>query len=224
MIKLKHLRIRDVLFNFGLAVIISIPVYFSAYKSQTEKQYVSPDKKTEDVKAEIAKIEAETEQKVQLVQLSIERPEISAEEAKEDYYKTPFVPYDFIPLDAELQVNIYTICKEYEIAYDLILAVIKTESDFQWVTGDNGQAVGYMQIWPYWWQGTADKYGLDINNPADNVHLGIIILTDALDDNAGDLNKALKQYNSGNPNYPGNEYIEKVFANYEWILSKEGEQ
>ena len=224
---MKRIRTRDALFNFGLAVIISIPVCFSAYKSQTEKQYVSPDKKTEDVKAEIAKIEAETEQRVQLVQLSIESeetPEISAEEAKEDYYKKPFVPYDFIPLDAELQVNIYTICKEYEIAYDLILAVIKTESEFRWVTGDNGQAVGYMQIWPYWWQDTADLYGLDIYNPADNVHLGIIILTNALKENDGDLNKALKQYNSGNPNYPGNEYIEKIFANYEWILSKEGEQ
>ena len=221
---MKRLRTRDALFNFGLAVIISIPVCIAAYKSQTARQYISPDIKAADIEAENAKIEAKTEPMVQLAIENEKVPEISAEEAKEDYYKKPFVPYDFIPLDAELQVNIYTICKEYEIAYDLILAVIKTESDFQWVTGDNGQAVGYMQIWPYWWQGTADKYGLDINNPADNVHLGIIILTDALDDNAGDLNKALKQYNSGNPNYPGNEYIEKVFANYEWILSKEGEQ
>lgn len=217
------------LFTFGLAVIISIPVCIAAYRSQTAKHYISPDVKAANIEAEIAKIEAKTEPMVQLTIENEKVPEIGTEEAtegtKEDYYKTtPFVPYDFIPLDAELQVNIYTICKEYEIAYDLILAVIKTESEFRWVTGDNGQAVGYMQIWPYWWQGTADKYGLDINNPADNVHLGIIILTDALDDNAGDLNKALKQYNSGNPNYPGNEYIEKVFANYEWILSKEGEQ
>ena len=128
-----------------------------------------------------------------------------------------FNGYDFIPLDAELQAHIYKLCAEYEIAYGLIISVIKTESDFQWVTGDNGQAIGYMQIWPYWWQDTADKYGLDINNPADNVQLGIIILTDALDDNAGDLNKALKQYNSGNPNSESNHYVDKVYKNYEWF-------
>lgn len=127
-----------------------------------------------------------------------------------------FNGYDFIPLDAELQAHIYELCAEYDIAYGLIVSVIKTESEFQWTTGDNGQAIGYMQIWPYWWQDTADVYGLDIYNPADNVHLGIIILTDALDDNGGDLNKALKQYNSGNPNSESNHYVDKVYQNYKW--------
>lgn len=128
-----------------------------------------------------------------------------------------FSGYDFIPLDAELQGWIYTLCEEYEIAYGLIISVIKTESEFQWVIGDNGQAIGYMQIWPYWWQGTADEHGLDINNPVDNVHLGIIILTDALDDNGGDLSKALKQYNSGNPNSESNHYVDRIYKNYEWF-------
>ena len=131
--------------------------------------------------------------------------------------ETSFSGYDFIPLSADMQVQIYAICEEYEISYGLILAVIKTESEFQWLIGDDGQAIGYMQIWPKWWQETADAAGLNINEPLDNVHLGIIILTDALDDNCGDLNKALKQYNSGNPHYHGNEYIDKVFENYEWI-------
>lgn len=127
-----------------------------------------------------------------------------------------FSGYDFIPLDAELQAHIYELCAEYDIAYGLIVSVIKTESEFQWTTGDNGQAIGYMQIWPYWWQDTADSYGLHINEPIDNVHLGIIILTDALDSNGGDLNKALKQYNSGNPNSESNHYVDKVYQNYKW--------
>ena len=131
--------------------------------------------------------------------------------------ETSFSGYDFIPLSADMQVQIYAICEEYEISYGLIMAVIKTESEFQWLIGDDGQAIGYMQIWPKWWQKTADAAGLNINEPLDNVHLGIIILTGALDDNCGDLNKALKQYNSGNPHYQGNEYIDKVFENYEWI-------
>ena len=74
-----------------------------------------------------------------------------------------------------------------------------------------------MQIWPHWWQDTADAYGLDIYNPADNVHLGIIILTKVLNVNDGDLNKALKQYNSGNPNSESNQYVDKVYKNYEWF-------
>ena len=128
-----------------------------------------------------------------------------------------FNGYDFIPLDKELQTHIYELCAEYDIAYGLIISVIKTESEFKWVTGDNGQAIGYMQIWPYWWQDTADLYGLDIHNPADNVHLGIIILTNALNVNDGDLNKALKQYNSGNPNSESNHYVDKFYKNYEWF-------
>ena len=128
-----------------------------------------------------------------------------------------FNGYDFIPLDKELQTHIHKLCTEYNIADGLIISVIKTESEFKWVTGDNGQAIGYMQIWPHWWQDTADTYGLDIYNPADNVHLGIIILTKVLNVNDGDLNKALKQYNSGNPNSESNQYVDKVYRNYEWF-------
>ena len=133
--------------------------------------------------------------------------------------EAPFAGYDFIPLDVDIQTQIFTLCEQYEIAYELILAVIKTESEFQWVIGDGGRSIGYMQIQPRWWQGTADAYGLNINDPVDNVHLGIIVLLKGLNDNNGSLDKALKQYNSGNPNYPGNEYINKVYTNMEWILS-----
>ena len=131
--------------------------------------------------------------------------------------------YDFIPLDRELQEEIMAICTEHEIAYDLILAVMKTESEFTWVTGDNGDSIGYMQIQPQWWKHIADFHGLDLYKPLDNVHAGIIILDNMLESNGGALDKALKQYNSGNPDYPGNEYTSKVYANYEWILKqKEG--
>ena len=127
-----------------------------------------------------------------------------------------FNGYDFIPWDKELQTHIYKLCTEYDIAYGLIISIIKTESEFKWVIGDNGQAIGYMQIWPHWWQDTADTYGLDIYNPTDNVHLGTIILKQALTDNDGDLDKALKQYNSGNPNSESNQYVDKVYRNYKW--------
>lgn len=128
-----------------------------------------------------------------------------------------FVGYDFIPLNADFQYQIYSLCKEYKVEYDLILAVIKTETEFEWLSGDNGQATGYMQIWSSWWQETANAAGLNINDPLDNIHMGIIILSDAIDENGGNITSALKQYNSGNPDYVGNEYINKVYENIRWI-------
>jgi soluble lytic murein transglycosylase-like protein len=128
-----------------------------------------------------------------------------------------FRGYGFIPFDSGFQIKIFDFCKRYGIEYDLILAVIKAETEFQWLTGDNGQAVGYMQIWSRWWQETANAAGLNINDPLDNIHMGIIILSDAIDENDGNLTSALKQYNSGNPDYAGNEYINKVYENIRWI-------
>ena len=143
----------------------------------------------------------------------------------EQIISTSWEPYSFIPLDYNLQREIYKLCEEYEIAYDLIMAVIKTESEFVTdAVGDNGNSIGLMQIQPKWWQELAAQNNLDINVPADNVHLGIIILTNALNDNAGDLDKALKQYNSGNPNTESETYINKVYANMQLILEGGFEQ
>ena len=196
-----------------LAVLISIPLIIAKVKAeQPEPNVRTPSPYEVDVM--IAQNEAETPTVEEIIKETVKVPEIVTEVATEPI----FSGYDFIPLDERLQVEIYSLCKKYEIAYELILSVIKTESNFQAdVIGDNGNSIGLMQIQPKWWQGLADTYGLNIYEPIDNVHLGILILNKALNDNGGDLDKALKQYNSGNPNYAGNEYIDKVFSNYEWI-------
>lgn len=196
-----------------LAVLISIPIIIAKVKAeQPEPNVRTPSQQEVDVM--IAQNEAETPTVEENIKETVKVPEIVTEVATE----ATFSGYDFIPLDEGLQVEIYSLCKKYEIAYELILSVIKTESNFQVdVIGDNGNSIGLMQIQPKWWQGLADTYGLNIYEPIDNVHLGILILNKALNDNAGDLDKALKQYNSGNPDYAGNEYINKVFSNYEWI-------
>ena len=199
-----------------LAVLISIPIIIAKVKAeQPEPNVRTPSPYEVDVM--IAQNEAETPTVEEIIKETVKVPEIVTEVATEPI----FSGYDFIPLDEGLQVEIYSLCKKYEIAYELILSVIKTESNFQAdVIGDNGNSIGLMQIQPKWWQGLADTYALSIHEPIDNVHLGILILNQALNDNGGDLDKALKQYNSGNPNYAGNEYINKVFSNYEWILRK----
>lgn len=133
-----------------------------------------------------------------------------------------FKPYSFIPLSADLQNWIYKLSEKYEVSYNLVLAIIKTESEFDTdCIGDSGQAIGLCQIWPYWWGGVASQYGLDIDNPIDNVELMLIILTSHLKDCGGDLGQALQMYNSGHTH--GSDYAERVYNNLDWIESEASE-
>lgn len=51
-----------------------------------------------------------------------------------------------IPLSDELQEYTYGIAEKYGVDYDLILAIMQTESQFQNVTSDNGEDIGLCQI------------------------------------------------------------------------------
>lgn len=136
-----------------------------------------------------------------------------------------FTGFDFVPLDKGLQIQIKALCDEYEMDLLTVLAVIKTESSFKTdAIGDGGEAIGLMQIQPKWWQGTADEYGLNIWEPLDNVHLGIIILRGALDENNGNLDRALKQYNSGIPSTVSTAYTDAVQNNLNWLKMERGDK
>ncbi|HAX58728.1 MAG TPA: hypothetical protein DCY19_02250 [Eubacterium sp.] len=120
-----------------------------------------------------------------------------------------------IPLSPELQNRVRELADQYELSYELVLAVIMTESSGRADTvGDGGDSIGLMQIQPKWYGELIAKTGLSVDKPVENVELGIRILLGFIEENNGSLDRALKQYNSGTPDYPGNEYIEKV---YEWL-------
>ena len=122
--------------------------------------------------------------------------------------------YD-IPISAELQQDIRELAGRYEVSYELVLAVIMTESSGKTdAVGDGGASVGLMQIQPKWYEKLISETGLSVDKPIENVELGIMILLGFMEENEGSLDRALKQYNSGNPDYERNEYIEQV---YEWI-------
>lgn len=132
----------------------------------------------------------------------------------------PVQLYD-IPLSAELQQDIRELAERYEVPYELVLAVIMTESSGKAdAVGDGGASVGLMQIQPKWYGELITESGLSVDKPIENVELGIRILLGFIEENDGSLDKALKQYNSGNPDYEGNEYIERV---YEWLDYFQGE-
>lgn len=120
-----------------------------------------------------------------------------------------------IPLAPELQNSVRELADKYELSYELVLAVIMTESSGRADTvGDGGASIGLMQIQPKWYGELIAETGLSVDKPVENVELGIRILLGFIEENNGSLDKALKQYNSGNPDFPDNGYIEKV---YEWL-------
>ena len=97
-----------------------------------------------------------------------------------------------------------------DLAPELVLAVIDTESNFdQWAISIAG-ALGLMQIMPFWKD--------EIGRPDDNLHkieinlrYGCTILRHYLDRENGDLRRALGRYNGslGKRKYP-NKVIDKL--------------
>lgn len=201
-----------------LATIISIPIIIGKVRA------------TENLKAPEAsepKFEVETEtEEIEVPKWvpSYDYSFIEKVEETEPETKQVFKAYDFIPFSEDFQAEIFKRCKKHNFDFDYLLAVMKTESDFRWIIGDDGESIGYMQIQPRWWQRLADEEGLNIIEPADNVELGIIIIEQLLIENNGWMPYALKQYNSGNPHFESDAYVNKVHENIKWIADmKEGE-
>lgn len=126
-------------------------------------------------------------------QTAVELYELPVEETKEER-----VLYA-VPLDAELQKHIIQTCEEHHIDPAIVLAMIWRESGFRAdAVGDNGNAFGLMQIWPYWHSGRMERLGCtDLLDPYQNVVVGIDYLAECIDRYDGDIAKALVAYNQG---------------------------
>lgn len=104
--------------------------------------------------------------------------------------------YD-IPLDMELQQYIITLAERYDLAPELVFAVIGTESNYNPNrTGDNGNSIGLMQIQPRWHQERMDRLDVDnLYNPFENVLVGIDLLAEEI--RKGGVTWGLTAYNAG---------------------------
>ena len=97
-----------------------------------------------------------------------------------------------------------------EIAPELVLAVIETESNFDHYAISVAGAIGLMQIMPFW----LDEIGRPNDNLLHidtNLRYGCTILKFYLDKENGDLRRALGRYNGslGRRKYP-NKVIDKL--------------
>jgi hypothetical protein len=131
--------------------------------------------------------------------------------------------YD-VPLDLELQLFIVRLCEEHHIDASVVMAMIDRESDFNAdAVGDNGDALGLMQVQSKWHRERMDKLGVtDLLDPYQNVTVGIDYLAEMLGRDRG-LEWALAAYNAGatgaNKGYGAN-YANAVLTNSE--ILKEG--
>lgn len=98
------------------------------------------------------------------------------------------------------KMQIYTrcLCKQNDVPYALVLAIIEYESGYEFdKTGDNGNSKGYMQIYEKWHTDRMQKLGCtDLMNPYQNVRVGIDFLSYLLK-KYGTIQDTLAAYNYG---------------------------
>lgn len=134
---------------------------------------------------------------VNITYIVIEAPKCEEEPEKVEPEEEVITYFD-VPLSAELQEHIIKQCEERGIDPTIVLAMIKQESNFNVdAMGDDGNAYGLMQIWPYWHSHRMEQYGCDdLRDPFQNVTVGIDIIADYIDKGYG-VEWALMAYNGG---------------------------
>ena len=129
-----------------------------------------------------------------------------------------------IPLSDELQRFTYETAAEYGVNYDLMLAIMQTESQFKNVVSDNGEDIGLCQIntvnaeWLY------QEHGIyNLMDERQNIEACAVILS-KLQGQFDDENHVVMAYNLGASKAEKyissgkvTEYTEKVYENMEEI-------
>lgn len=98
----------------------------------------------------------------------------------------------------KMQVYTYCICKQYGVRYDLVVALIETESGYRFdKVGDDGHSIGYMQIYEECHRDRMERLNVtDLTNPYQNVLVGIDYLSELIE-RYGTIQDALAAYNYG---------------------------
>lgn len=134
-----------------------------------------------------------------------------------------------VPLSKSLQDYIRKLCKQYGIPMELVLAIIKHESNFNPNEISPSRDYGLMQIHDGSFGYLEKQFGvLDYLNPKDNIKCGIYILWLHIQRADGDLLKGVMAYNKGDAGMRAlwesgvrsTHYTERVFYYYELYLEQ----
>jgi hypothetical protein len=99
-----------------------------------------------------------------------------------------------------VQAYLWCMCEERGLNYYMIVALIEKESGYKYdMLGDNGNSIGYMQIYQKWHEERMDAEGVtDLFNPYGNIRVGTNYLQEIYEKygSSGD-NCVLMVYNMG---------------------------
>lgn len=98
----------------------------------------------------------------------------------------------------KMQIYTYTVCKNYGVRYELVIALIERESGYVFdKVGDDGHSMGYMQIYEDCHEERMKKLNCnDLMNPYQNILVGVDYLAELID-KYGTQQDALTAYNHG---------------------------
>ena len=111
-----------------------------------------------------------------------------------------------------VQIYTYCTCKQYEVDYATILAMIEAESGYQWdATADD--ATGYMQIIPEYHKDRMNKIGVqNVDNPYQNIRTGVDCVAELLKKYQNNYHKALTAYRWGPTGAERNYFSKKKYT------------
>ena len=144
----------------------------------------------------------------------------------------PFTPSDYTSQAEEIKsslnksklkhilIYIEALCWEYGVDYEMVKAVIQTESDWNHKAVSTSGAIGLMQVLPSTAKSEFNTPKQDLFDPYVNVTVGIKYLS-KLDNHFDDLESTLTAYSHGptatkgySPTYVNNNfYVKRVFKN-----------
>lgn len=142
--------------------------------------------------------EPEIAVKVEKISFQTEAVEEDIEIREYIYYE---VPQEYVrnggELSDELQEFIQDLCRERQLSYPLVIALIERETGYRNVDPNGCGSTGYMQIIPRWHEDRMAKFGVtDLLEPEGNITVGIDYLTE-LFEKYHEINLVLMAYNMG---------------------------
>ena len=129
-----------------------------------------------------------------------EAPVTVTEEEEPEVIEEDTPVRDDIPFDEDTQLLLYSVCERLGVPYELALSVIKKETDFRNIVGDNGASAGYMQVQEQHHSDRMERNGVtNLMDPHGNFLVGCDYLAELIGKDRG-LEWALMAYNGG-PTY-----------------------